>query len=46
MRRHVPCSTGPYLPANVGSGTAMCLVVPYPASMMKRAPAPPRVPWL
>jgi hypothetical protein len=42
-RRHVPCSTGPYLPANVGSETVMCPVVSDPASMMKRAPALPRI---
>jgi hypothetical protein len=43
---HVPCSTEPYPPVKVGSGATTCPVAPDPASMIGRAPTPPRVPWL
>jgi hypothetical protein len=46
MRRHVSCSTGPCLPAEVGSGAATCPVALDLASLIGRAPAQPRVPWL
>jgi hypothetical protein len=46
MRRHVPNNTGLYLPAEVGSGAATCPVTPDLASLIGRAPAQPRVPWL
>jgi hypothetical protein len=32
-------------PVEVGSGTAMCPVAPDLASLLRRAPAPPHVPW-
>jgi hypothetical protein len=43
---HVPCNTGPCLPAKVGSGAATCPVALNPAFLIGRPPAPPRVPWL
>jgi hypothetical protein len=43
---HVRCSTGPCLPAKVGSSTVTCPMAPNPAFLIGRAPAPPRVPWL
>jgi hypothetical protein len=46
MHHHVPCSTGPYLPAEVGSGAAMCPVASEPALLIGRTPASPCVPWL
>jgi hypothetical protein len=46
MRRYVPCSTGSYLPAKVGSEAATCSVAPDPASLIERALTSSRVPWL
>jgi hypothetical protein len=43
---HVSFSTGPCTSAEVGSRTATCLAAPEPASLMRRAPAPPYVLWL
>jgi hypothetical protein len=45
-RHHVPCSAGPCLLAEVGSEAVMCPVALDAASLIGRAPAPPRVPWL
>jgi hypothetical protein len=36
-------STGPSLPAKVGSEAATCPVAPNPASLLGRTPVPPRV---
>jgi hypothetical protein len=46
MRCHVPCSTGPCLPAKVVSRVATCPVALDPASLIGRALMLPRVPWL
>jgi hypothetical protein len=46
MRRHMPYSTGPCLPAKVGSGAATCLVALNPTFLIGRALVPPCVPWL
>jgi hypothetical protein len=45
-RRHMPCSTRPYLAAKVGSRIATCLVALDPTSLIGRAPTPSYVPWL
>jgi hypothetical protein len=42
----MPCSTGPCLPAKVAFRTTTCLVAVDPAFQIRRAPTPPRVPWL
>jgi hypothetical protein len=44
--QHVSTSTGPRLPARVGSGAATCSTVSDPASPLRRAPTPPCVPWV
>jgi hypothetical protein len=43
MHRHVPCSTGPCLPTEVGFGAATCPVALDPTSLIGRAPVPSRV---
>jgi hypothetical protein len=45
-RYHVSRSSGPCLPALEGSGATMCFVAPDLASLLRRAPVLPRVPWL
>jgi hypothetical protein len=42
----VSYSSGSCLPAEVGSGAATCSAALEPASLVKRAPAPPCVPWV
>jgi hypothetical protein len=44
--RHVSRSTEICLPAEVGSEATTCPAAPEPASLVQRAPAPPRVSWL
>jgi hypothetical protein len=41
-RYHVPRGSGPCLPAQEGSGAAMCPAAPDPASLLERDPVPPR----
>jgi hypothetical protein len=43
---HVPYSSGPRLPAEVGSSAAMCPMALDLASQLRWAPALPRVIWL
>jgi hypothetical protein len=43
---HVPHGSGPWLPTREGSGASTCLVALDPASLLRRAPALPRTPWL
>jgi hypothetical protein len=43
---HVSYSSGSCLPAEVGSGAATCSAALEPASLVKRALAPPCVPWV
>jgi hypothetical protein len=43
---HVCCSSGPCLPAEVGSGVATCLLAPDSGSLLRRAPVLPCVTWL
>jgi hypothetical protein len=43
---HVSRSTEICLPAEVGSEATTCPAAPEPASLVQRAPAPPRVSWL
>jgi hypothetical protein len=44
--RHVPCGTGPSLPAKVGSEAATCPVAPDHTSLLVRASMLPCVQWL
>jgi hypothetical protein len=46
MCTHMPCSTEPCLPIEVGSGVATCMVAPDPASLIGRVPAPSCVSWI
>jgi hypothetical protein len=45
-RCHVSCTFGPHLLVKVGSGTVTCPTAPDLASLLRRAPLPPRVPQL
>jgi hypothetical protein len=44
MHCHIPCSSKPHLPAEVGSNAATCPVASDLASLSRWAPALPRVP--
>jgi hypothetical protein len=43
---HVSSGSGPHLPVREGFGAAMCTVALDLASLLVRAPVPPRVQWL
>jgi hypothetical protein len=43
-RCYMSRGSGPRLPAREGSGAATCTMAPNPASLLGRAPTPPRVP--
>jgi hypothetical protein len=43
---HMPCGSGPCLPTKAGSNATTCPSAPDPASLLRRAPALPRVPQL